>query len=63
MQGFIRLATHPDVMDAAVRTYEQAGKIYNTYLASFATTSGCRRVSFESSFKQYEALDFLGLNV
>ena len=31
----------------------------DAYLASFAGTAGCRMVSFDSVFKQYETLDFL----
>ena len=33
----------------------------DAYLASFAVTAGCRMVSFDSGFKQYETLDFLPL--
>ncbi len=35
----------------------------DAYLASFAVTAGCRMVSFDSGFKQYETLDFLPLKV
>ena len=35
----------------------------DAYLASFALTAGCRMVSFDSAFTQYERLDFLPLKV
>ena len=35
----------------------------DAWLAGFAVTAGCRLVSFDSGFKQYEELDFLHLKL
>ena len=35
----------------------------DAWLAGFAVTAGCRLVSFDSRFKQYEGLDFLHLKI
>ena len=35
----------------------------DAWLAGFAVTAGCRLVSFDGGFKQYEGLDFLHLKI
>ena len=35
----------------------------DAWLAGFAVTAGCRLVSFDGGFKQYEGLDFLPLKI
>lgn len=64
--GHVVFLPEPASTEAQMRRYTLEPS-FNTrdwtaaYLASFALAASCRVVSFDSGFKQYEALDFLHL--
>lgn len=60
------LLPEPATAEAQMRRYTtrpgfRARDWTDAWLASFAVTAGCRMVSFDAGFTQYESLDFLQL--
>ena len=65
--GRVQWVTEPASIEVQLRaltlrdTFQQRDWT-DAYLASFAMTAGCRMVSFDKGFAQYEGLQFLQLN-
>lgn len=58
----------PGALDEQVQRYTTKADFNlrdwtDAWLAGFAVTAGCRLVSFDGGFKQYEGLDFLHLKI
>jgi uncharacterized protein len=64
--GRVQFLAEPTTIEIQLRTFALREGFHNrdwtdAYLASFAITSGCRMVSFDKDFSQYERLQFLQL--
>ena len=64
--GRVQFVPEPNTVDIYLRRYTLREGFHprdwtDAYLASFALASGCRMVSFDKGFAQYEGLDFLPL--
>jgi uncharacterized protein len=65
--GRVQFASEPASIEAQMRAVTlrddfQQRDWTDAYLASFAMTAGCRMVSFDKGFAQYEGLQFLQLH-
>lgn len=66
--GRVQFVAEPASIEAQLRTLTlrsdfQQRDWTDAYLASFAMTAGCRMVSFDKGFAQYEGLEFLQLKL